>query len=81
MIFFLFFLGVILILFTFSRYFIMFSPLMRIFQHSMLFLGLSLMLIASDLFYQSAFFMVFLLPSWLSFLITRIQLSKMDHNL
>jgi len=78
---FLFLLGVILIIFTFSRYFIMFSPLVRVFQHSMLFLGLSLMIIASDLYNQSAFFMVFLLPSWLTFLITRIQLSKIDHNL
>ena len=79
--FFLFLLGVTLILFTYSRYFIIFSPFMRVFQHSTLFLGLSLMVIASDLFYQSAFYMVFLLPSWLTFLITRIQLSKIEHNL
>ncbi len=77
--FFLFIFGVFLILFTYSRYFIMLSPLIRVSQHSMLFLGLSLLVISSDLFYQSAFFMVFLLPSWLVFLITRIQLSKIEH--
>lgn len=81
MITFLFFLGVILVLFAYSRYFVMFSPLVRVFQHSTLFLGLALMIIASDLFYRSAFFMVFLLPSWLIFLIARIQLSKIEHNL
>lgn len=79
--FWLFLLGSILILFTYSRYFIMLSPPMRVFQHSMLFLGLSLMVIASDGVFQSAFFIVFLLPSWLAFLITRVQLSKIDHNL
>jgi len=78
--FFLFLFGVFLVLFTYSRYFIMLSPLVRVFQHSMLFVGLSLLVISSDLFFQSAFFMVFLLPSWLAFLITRIQLSKFEHK-
>ena len=77
---FLFLLGTFLILFTYSRYFIVLSPSIRVFQHSMLFTGLSLLVISSDLFYQSAFFMVFLLPSWLTFLITRIQLSKYEHK-
>ncbi|MCK4847978.1 MAG: hypothetical protein KAT16_03025 [Candidatus Heimdallarchaeota archaeon] len=81
MIFLLFFLGIILILFTYSRYFVMLSPLIRVFQHSTLFLGLALMIIASDLHYHSTFFMVFLLPSWLAFLITRVQLSKIEHKL
>ena len=78
---FLFFLGVCLILITYSRYFLLLSPPIRVFQHSMLFMGLSLFVISSDLFYQSAFFMVFLLPSWLTFLIARIQLSKIEHKL
>jgi hypothetical protein len=78
--FFLFFLGVFLILFTYSRYFIVLSPKIRIFQHSMLFTSLSFLVISSDLFNQSAFLMVFLLPSWLTFLITRIQLSRFEHK-
>ena len=73
--------GLILILFTYSRYFFMFSPFFRLFQHSTLFLGLASMIIASDLVYHSAFLMMFLLPSWLSFLYTRIQLSKIEHSL
>ena len=76
----LFLVGISLILVTYSRYFFMFPPRIRLFQHSALFVGLALMIIACDIRYQSAFLMVFLLPSWILFLFIRIQLSKIEHK-
>ena len=77
----LFYAGVILVIVTYSRYFKMLSPKVRLIQHSALILGLSLLVISCDLYYQSAFFMVFLFPSWFTFLFARIQLSKLEHKL
>jgi hypothetical protein len=76
----LFLIGVICIIFTFSRYFIELTPLIRLIQHSTLFLALAFFIIMNDLLFSSAFLMTLLLPSWLFFLIARIQLSKIEHT-
>ncbi len=77
MIFFL--MGLILIMLSYSRYLIIVKPNIRLIQHISLFIGLVLALIACDLTFKSAFAMILLLPSWLLFLIGRVQLGKLDH--
>ncbi|PWI47847.1 hypothetical protein CEE45_09395 [Candidatus Heimdallarchaeota archaeon B3_Heim] len=72
--------GFILILVTYSRYFTTFSARIRLVQHSTLFFGLSFLIIAEDMIFQSALFIVLLLPSWISFLLKRVKLSKEKHS-
>jgi len=72
-------LGILLIIISYSRYILALKPKFRIFQHSSLFLGLSLALIGSDMLFESALSMIILLPTWVLFLIIRVQLSKLDH--
>jgi hypothetical protein len=76
----LFFVGTLLILVTFSRYFTNFSPLFRLIQHTTLFQGIALFIIINDLVFHSAFLMVLFLPSWFIFLLARVQLSRIDHS-
>jgi hypothetical protein len=71
--------GLFIILVAYSRYFTDFSTKIRLIQHTCLFLGLSILIIAEDILFQSALFNVLLLPSWLSFLLVRVKLSKIDH--
>jgi hypothetical protein len=77
----LFILGIGCMLITFSRYFIFLSPSVRLVQHSTLFLSLAFFIILNDIIFTSAFLVSLLLPSWLFFLLVRIQLSKIDHSL
>ena len=72
--------GFILILVTFSRYFTKFSARIRLMQHSALFFGISFLIIAEDIVFQSAFFIVLLLPSWISILLVRMKLSEDNHR-
>ncbi len=72
--------GVFLILVTYCRYFTEFSAILRVIQHSALFLGISLLIIAEDIVFQSALFIVLLLPTWVSFLLVRVKLSGIDHR-
>ncbi len=74
-----FLIGLILIILSYSRYLISVKPNIRLIQHLALFIGLVLALIACDLTFKSAFAMILLLPSWLLFLIGRVQLGKLDH--
>ena len=77
---FIFLIGLILIMISYSRYLIFLKPSIRIIQHMSLFIGLVLTLIACDLAFKSAFAMILLLPSWLLFLIGRVQLGKLNHQ-
>ena len=72
--------GILLIIVTYSRYFKNFSPRIRLIQHSSLFFGISFLIIGADIIFQSAFFIVLLLPSWIIFLLVRVKLSKYDHS-
>ncbi len=74
------FIGILCIFISYSRYFIELRPKFRLVQHISLFLGLSLILIASDLLFESALSMIILLPTWLLFLLIRVYLSKLDHQ-
>jgi hypothetical protein len=72
--------GLTAILISYSRYFLVFKPSIRLLQHTTLFVGISLAIIASDLVFRSAFSMILLLPSWLFFLLGRLKLGEMDHR-
>ena len=76
----LFLIGILCTVITFSRYFTYFPPLYRLIQHSTLFLGIASFIIMNDLLFCSAFLMMFLLPSWVIFLLARVQLSRIDHS-
>ncbi|MFX0122372.1 MAG: hypothetical protein ACFFAE_01960 [Candidatus Hodarchaeota archaeon] len=71
--------GLTLVLISYSRYFFVLKPDIRLLQHVSLFLGVTLAVIACDLLFNSAFCMIILLPSWLFFLIGRIKLGELDH--
>jgi len=71
--------GIILIMVTYSRYFTDFVASVRLIQHSSLFLGISFLIIAEDMVFQSALFIVLLLPSWITFLLARVKLSEISH--
>jgi hypothetical protein len=73
--------GILCIFISYSRYFIELRPKFRLVQHISLFSGLSLTLIASDLLFESALSMIILLPTWLLFLVIRVYLSKLDHQI
>lgn len=75
-----FWIGLLMVLVAYSRYLIDVPPLFRIFQHSLLFIGVSFTLISCDLLFNSALAMILLLPSWLAFLAARVILSKLDHQ-
>ncbi|MFX0152261.1 MAG: hypothetical protein ACFFAJ_15850 [Candidatus Hodarchaeota archaeon] len=72
--------GLILILISYSRYFIVLKPKFRLIQHSSLFPGIAFVIVGSDLLFKSAFSMMILLPSWLFFLFGRVYLGKLDHK-
>ncbi|MHA1993364.1 MAG: hypothetical protein ACW97Z_02370 [Candidatus Hodarchaeales archaeon] len=71
--------GFILVMVTYSRYFKEFGSRIRLLQHSTLFTGISFLIIVEDMIFRSALFMVLLLPSWITFLLVRVKLSKIDH--
>ncbi|UCG04515.1 MAG: hypothetical protein JSW11_11130 [Candidatus Heimdallarchaeota archaeon] len=71
--------GIVLILISYSRYFFVLKPNIRLIQHVTLFIGVVFAIIGSDLYLQSAFSMILLLPSWLLFLIGRVKLGEIDH--
>jgi len=71
--------GILFIILSYSRYVLTLKPKFRMIQHASLFLGLSLALIGSDMLFESALSMIVLLPTWVLFLIIRVQLSKLDH--
>lgn len=75
----LFFLGILMILITYSRYIIFLSPFIRLIQHSFLFIGLATLITAIDIYYKSALFLSLLIPVWALFLLFRIKLSKLSH--
>ena len=75
-----FILGALLILFSYSRYYHRFSGKIRFTQHISFFIGLSFLLIASDKLFQSFYALIFLLPSWIGFLIVRAFLGQLDHK-
>ncbi|MFW9906548.1 MAG: hypothetical protein ACFFFH_19735 [Candidatus Thorarchaeota archaeon] len=75
-----FLIGLIAILISYSRYFILLKPIIRLIQHASLFIGVSLAIIACDTTFNSAFSMILLLPSWVLFLIGRLKLGEMDHR-
>ncbi|MFX0206947.1 MAG: hypothetical protein ACFFDT_13250 [Candidatus Hodarchaeota archaeon] len=72
--------GLIMIILSYSRYFIILKPSARLIQHICLFPGLALTLIAGDLFFNSAFSMIILLPSWVLFLVGRVKLAELNHK-
>ncbi|MFX0183536.1 MAG: hypothetical protein ACFE95_10685 [Candidatus Hodarchaeota archaeon] len=72
--------GIFLILISYSRYFIILEPNIRLIQHSSLFSGIAFSIIGCDLLFKSAFSMMLLLPSWLLFLFGRAYLGKLDHK-
>jgi hypothetical protein len=72
--------GVVLILMSYSRYFIVLKPSIRLIQHASLFTGIAFSIIGCDLLFKSAFSMMLLLPSWLLFLFGRAYLGKLDHK-
>ncbi|MFX0015345.1 MAG: hypothetical protein ACFFB2_09595 [Promethearchaeota archaeon] len=72
--------GLFLILISYTRYFLNFKPLIRLIQHIPLFMGVVLAIIACDVEFQSAFSMMFLLPSWCLFLLIRVKLGELDHK-
>lgn len=74
------FIAFFLVLVSYSRYFLSLPPKLRIFQHLSLFVGLSLAVIANDIFFNSTLIMIFFLPVWILFLLARVQLSKIDHS-
>ncbi|MFX0174361.1 MAG: hypothetical protein ACFE9L_20990 [Candidatus Hodarchaeota archaeon] len=74
------FIGLVLILISYSRYFIVLKPKVRVIQHSSLFPGITLAIVGCDLLFKSAFSMMILLPSWLLFLFGRVYLGKLDHK-
>ena len=74
------YLGIFLLLFSYSRYLLFLDGYIRLIQHSALFIGLSFLVVGSDLFLTSALALVLLLPSWISFLVARILLSRIEHE-
>ncbi|MHA1974269.1 MAG: hypothetical protein ACTSW1_14815 [Candidatus Hodarchaeales archaeon] len=72
--------GSILVIITFTRYFIEFRPTIRLVQHTTLFPGIAFLIISLDLLAHSAFIMIILLPLWLLFIVSRIYLSEIDHS-
>lgn len=73
-------LGSLMVLFSYSRYLIFIHGYFRMIQHSTLFLGLGVLIVGSDLLLTSALALVLLLPSWISFLLARILLSRIEHH-
>jgi hypothetical protein len=72
--------GLILILISYSRYFIVLKPKVRLIQHSSLFSGIAFAIVGCDLLFKSAFSMMILLPSLLLFLFGRVYLGKLNHK-
>ncbi|MFX1505175.1 MAG: hypothetical protein ACFFDC_03580 [Promethearchaeota archaeon] len=72
--------GIMAILISYSRYFIILKPSIRLIQHVSLFIGVSLIVIACDIAFKSAFSMILLLPTWILFLIVRLKLGELDHR-
>jgi hypothetical protein len=75
-----FLIGLIAILISYSRYFLVLNPKTRLLQHTTLFVGVGSAVIACDLAFKSAFSMIILLPSWIFFLLGRLKLGEMDHR-
>ncbi|MFW9853475.1 MAG: hypothetical protein ACFFFG_00345 [Candidatus Thorarchaeota archaeon] len=72
--------GVLLLILSYSRYLLFLTGYVRLIQHGALFLGLSFLVLGSDQLFGSALALVLLLPTWISFLLTRLFLSRIEHR-
>ncbi len=75
----LFIVGILMVIITYLRYIILLRPFVRLIQHSSLFLGITLLIISVDLYFESALFLALLIPSWAVFLLARVKLSSLSH--
>lgn len=73
-------LGFLLVTLSYSRYLLFLPGYFRLSQHAALFLGVGFLVIGSDQLLKSALALVMLLPAWISFLLARILLSRIEHR-
>lgn len=73
--------GFLLIYFAYSRYLIEFRPLFRLFQHSFLPIGATLLVLNIDLVYESALGLIFMFFTTITILVNRNIISMIFHSM